>query len=251
MASHKQPTKDELEPDLEELDKLAEEPVVDEPGEEEPEAEETPEVEEEEVDEVIEEVDYKKKFVESSKESIVLHAKNRKTQEAIARAAELGEPTEEELMKEYSDWEDLSPTQQRIAKENLINSRRFNLLSEANEDYKNLDEWSKKIDEFSDDPKSLTDNPKLEGKMEEFKTFAAKPSRRGVDFSDLVSAFLYEEETHRPIKSKGKMFDDGTAGPKEQPKKDKLTIEEGAQLKKADYSKYKEMLIAGKIESEF
>ena len=48
------------------------------------------------------------------------------------------------------------------------------------------------------------------------------------------------------------MFEQGTGGPTDKPKLkgDKITLEEAMQLKKVDYKKYKEMLVAGKIESD-
>ena len=40
--------------------------------------------------------DYKKKFVASSREALVLHSKNKKINEAVDKADQLADPTEEE-----------------------------------------------------------------------------------------------------------------------------------------------------------
>ena len=196
------------------------------------------------------EPDYKKKFIASTKEGQILHAKNKKTNEAIAQAMETPEPTEEELKKEYSDWDEMSQFEKKMAKDGLANTRRFQALEGIVKETKNLESWQKKVDEFADDPKTLVDNPELDGRQDEFRLFATKPTRRGVDFKDLVSAFLYDATQKAPPKKKGKMFETGSGGPNAKPKsgKGKITLEEARQLREADYPKFKEYLKAGKIE---
>ena len=51
-------------------------------------------------------------------------------------------------------------------------------------------------------------------------------------------------------KKKGKMFEVGSGGPnsKMKPKGDKIFLEEAALLMRTDYKKYKELLLAGKID---
>lgn len=195
--------------------------------------------------------DYKEKFVASSREAQVLHAKNKKVNEAIDKAAELPEPTEEELRAEYSDWEVMSDFEKKLAKDSLISTRRFALLHEATKEFKDIDAWNDKVDKFIVDPKVLVDYSELEGRIEEFKIFATKPTRRGVDFEDLISAFLYDITKKMKPKQKGQMFPTGSGGPNEKPKPGggKITIEEARTLRKTDYNKFKELLKAGKIES--
>ena len=198
------------------------------------------------------EVNYKKKFVESTREAQVLYAKNKKINDAFDKAKDLPDPTEDDMKAEYTDWDVMSDFEKKMAKDTMISKKRFEAIGEVNRGFKEIEEWQAKIDAFSDDPNSLVDNPKLEGKMEEFKAFATKPSRRGVDFEDLIPAFLYSEDQEKP-KNKGKMFETGTGGPatKSKPKSDKISIEEARSLRETDYSKYKELLKAGKIKSDF
>lgn len=256
--THVKPTKAELEEgikqslaelDTPETQETAETP---EPPKETPEPKETEikETQEEEPKVEEEEVDYRKKFTESSREAQVLYSKNKKMAEAIERAGEVAEPTDDELKAEYAEWEDMSDFERRIAKENLINKRRFDAISEATKDFKDMDAWNGKVDDFLADPETLVKYPELDGLVEEFKIFTAKPTRRGVDFDDLISAFLFERE--KIPGKKGRMFETGSSGgtDKPQPKSDKISTAESMRLRQTDYKKYLEFLRAGKIEND-
>ena len=266
MAKHVKPTNEELEnkdkeiqEELEEMEdqeetleeEVVEEEVVEEEEEEEEAVEEEEEVVEEEEEEV-EEQTFKKRFKESTREAQILHAKNKKMLDAFDQVSEVVDPVDEVMRKEFTDWEDLSEFEQKMAKDNWKANKRFEAINTIAKDNKDGEVWYKKVDAFVDDPATVTNNSKLESRLDEFKLFAKKPSRRGVDFQDLVSAFLYELEETKPAKKKGKMFETGSGGPgkKSKPKSDKLSIEAGAKLKKADYKAYTQALIAGKITSE-
>jgi len=268
---HKKPTKAELQAEIDKTLEATEEspqPIEEEqPKEKEvapseaPQEETTEEVVEETTEEVVEEApseeapvkesqepDYKKKFVESTREAQVLHAKNKQLVDAVDEAS-LIEVTEEDLQKEYGDWDLMTDTEKRLAKESLLSTRRFNVIRDEQLKFKDVEVWNEKVNVFADDPKTLVDHPELEGKVEEFKLFASKPTRRGVDFTDLIPAFLYNESKNKPAPKKGQMFEQGTGGnTKPKPKGDKISTEEGRLLMKTDYNKFKEMLKAGKIE---
>lgn len=193
------------------------------------------------------EPDYKKKFTESSREALILHSKNKKINDAIERAQEMAEPTDEELAAEYGDLSEMSELEKRLARENLANKRKFNLLDEVTKESKNIEEWNEKVDAFIDSPQTLVDIPDLEGKQDEFKAFAGKATRRGVDFETLVAAFLHEADKAR-IKHKGKMLESGNAGADKAEKPKKLTMEEGRKLRSQNYNLWKQYLSQGKIE---
>jgi hypothetical protein len=251
--NHTKPTSEELEANIKKAAEELEKPEVkEEPKTEEPQEETKEEKEEvkEEVKETKEEIDYKKKFVESTREAQILHAKNKKVIESLDKAMSLNEVTEEELQTEYANWDELSEFEQKMAKDSLLNKKRLASLSEITKETKDIETWQGKVSEFISDPKTLTSIPELEGREEEFKLFATKPTRRGVDFDDLVAAFLYDIEKKRPPKQKGAMFESGTGGEKTKPKSDKLSVEEGRKLRLTDYKKYTEYLRAGKIESD-
>ena len=254
MPNHIKPTKEELEANAlkaaEEAELLKEQPP--EP-EKEPEPKEEFEVGKKEVTEEktekTEEPEYKKKFVESTREAQVLQARNKKVFETLDKIEETPEPTEEELAKEFNDWDVMTEFEKRIAKNDIWNGRKFKELGKMRGEFKDLEEWQGKVDSFVEDPNTFIKNPKLDGKQDEFKLFCSKPSRRGLDFEDLVPAFLYEEG-EKKVEHKGKMFESGQGGSKEpiKPKSDKISIEEARTLRKSDYGKYTEYLRAGKIE---
>lgn len=253
---HTKPTKEELEAQARQALEEAQKPETPEPPKEEekvPEPETTPEKQEEQPEpeekETQSDIDYRKKFAESTREAQVLHAKNKKLNEAIELASTVPEVTEQELQAEYSDWENMTELEKRMAKSSLMNERRFQALQTATKEFKDIDAWTAKVDQFISDANTLVVNPELEGKVEEFKVFATKASRRGVDFPDLVSAFLFQTEKGKPVK-KGKMFESGTSGPNATPKppSDKISLADAQVLMKQDYNKYKSLLKAGKID---
>ena len=268
---HIKPTKEELEEGIKKAQEEAEreetpetpEPEAETPEEEVPSEEqeeqeepETPEAEpekEEEEPEIEPEKeetpDYKKKFSESSREAQKIHAKNRKLNEAISEAGNIDDPSEEELQKEYSDWDILSDFEKKLAREALISSRRFNMISKAAEEGKKIDKWNEDVDKFVEDPANLITYPDLEGKQDDFRLFANKEKYNSVPFDVLVPAFLHESQKTTKAPNKGKMFERGTGGPNEGRDKNagKITVEEAANLMKTNYNKYKELLTAGKI----
>lgn len=193
--------------------------------------------------------DYKKKFIASSKEALIIRSANKKIEDAVDKASTLPEPTEEELKKEYPDYLDMTPTEQMFAKKTYVNERRFALIHDATKEGRGLKEWSDKVETFIEDPKNLIAYPDLEGKEDDFKIFALKETRRGIDFQDLVGSFLFESGK-KPTVKKPAMFDTGTGGDNEKakPKTDKISLEQARQLRNTDYNKYKELLRDGKID---
>lgn len=193
------------------------------------------------------------RYKNSTQEAQILHSKTKKMQEAFKKVKNVAEPTVEEMTKEYPEWEDMSDLEKRLATKDWKNDRRFEAINEIAEETENAEAWSGKVDTFIDDPETLQKNPKLEGKVEKFKLFANKNTRRGVDFDDLIKAFLFDVEIAKPAKKKGAMFEVGSGGDnkKQEVKSDKLTVEQGAVLKKTNYPAYVQALRDKKIESNF
>jgi len=226
---------DEVEPKEEPEEEPEGKPEEPESGEEPPTEPETP---------------FKTKFIKSQQESIVLHGKNKKTNETIAEAMATPDPTEEELQAEFPDWETMNDFEKKMATESLTNKRRMEILAKIAEDNKDVEAWVKKVNDFTDDPKTLIDNPELEGRVEEFSLFATKPTRRNVEFEILVSAFLHDASKEVEPKKKKKMFPEGSGGPPGKPgMAGKISVEDSIILKKTDFKKYKELLKAGKIDT--
>lgn len=264
---HTKPTQEELQANidnsLKELEVADKAPVeekkeveVVEPAQEveaeEKEVEKEPvEVEAEKEEAPTPEDELKKKLSNSAREAQVLQSRTKKYDEAVAQAESIAEPTDEIMVKEYGNdgWNDMTTVEQKLAKKNWMNEQKFNILSAVSKEGRDIEKWNATVDAFIGDPKTLIAHPQLEGKVEDFKLFAMKPSRRGLDFEDLLLAFNGNLALNPPVKNKGKMFETGTAGQgiKQAPKDDKISPEQAAVLMNTDYKKYKEMLIAGKI----
>ena len=272
MANHKKPTKEELEAGIkkaqEEADAIAAkkkdedpspspapedpDPSPSKPNDEDPSPSPAPEVNEDpSPSPAPEDPDFKKRYVESTREGQILAAKQREMDKATAEAEGLPMPTDEEMQTEYPDWEDMTATEQKLAKDNLHTKKRFEIMAKAGKEGKDISAWNDKVDAFLVDPKNLTDNPELEGREEEFKIFTTKQSRRGVDFEVLVSAFLYQNRQKKtPDPKKRKMFEDGGTGEEKPKLKDgKISIEESRRLRISNYPKYLEYLRARKIDN--
>ena len=189
----------------------------------------------------------------SNAEAQVLTSQNRRLETAILEADELPEPTDEEMQAEEPEWEDMTPTEQKLARKVLHNERKNAIIAKAGKEGHLVNEWMDKVDVFLADPASLTDHPELEGKEEEFKTFAIKPTRRGADFEDLVAAFLYSKRGVVPeTPKKAKMFESGGAsgdGERPKPNEGKIDLMEARRLRVTNYPKYLEYLKAGKIDN--
>lgn len=269
MANHTKPSPEELEANikksLEDLDNLETKPNVEEsetekeevvaetdggdnPEPTETEEEVTEEKEEEEKEENGE--DYKERFKESTREAQILHNKNEKLSKAVIESSKVSEPTQEEIIAEYPDWDVMSETEQKLAKKALIADKRLRVLDEIAKDTQDASVWNAKVDQFVDDPKVLIANPDLEGKEEEFRIFASKKSRRGVDFEILVSSFLYDV-SKTVKKHKGAMFEKSNGGRSAPTKSDgKLSVQQGRVLMQSNYNEYRRLLKAGKIANE-
>mgnify|MGYP001230947558 CR=1 FL=1 len=265
MPNSNKPTEAELKAAEDEAIALAEELEKNPPKEEEEVVEPVPPIEEP-TEEVVEEAEpseeekaaiqakldaEKKKSAASARENQKIYAKNRVITKAIIDAEEVPEPTEEELVKEFPDWDLMSDTEKVFAKETVVSRSWRQTISKAKEQATKIEKWNESVETFIDDPVTLSDNPELEGKTDEFKTFATDESNNSVPFKILVSAFLHEQAKNN-VQHKGKMFENGSGGPNEkpQPKTGKITLEQAKVLRETDYGKWKEYLLAGKIESD-
>lgn len=233
---------------LEDKKEVETKPEVKAEGEAEAEGEKQPEAEAE----AEKAPDYQKKFIESTREALVINAKNKQLNKAIEEAGQINDVTDDEVKAEFPEWEEMTATEQKLAKDNLLNKKRFQAISKVSQESKDIDAWNQKVDVFIEDPQTLINNPDLEGKVEKFKIFASKPTRRGIEFSDLVLAFMGDVAKNKPAPKKGQMFETGSGGPdiKTKPPTDKISFEQGQVLKDRDYREYVRLLQAGKIADE-
>lgn len=195
--------------------------------------------------------DEKKKSSASARENQKIYAKNRVLNQAVADAEGVPEPTEQELTKEYPEWDVMSDIEKTLAKETIVSRNWRKVISEAKEQATKIEKWNESVGVFVDDPTTLNDNPELEGKTEEFKAFATEEANNSVPFKILISAFLHDKGTAQKS-NKGKMFEKGLGGSNEKPtpKDGTISLDEARKLRETDYSKWKELLVAGRIKSD-
>lgn len=196
--------------------------------------------------------DTKKKFSNSSREAQVLGFKEKELAKAQEQADQLPEPTDEEMKAIYPNWDEIDKLTQDLAKDRVLNKKKNEIIQGARAKFKDVQDWTEKVDTYIGNPQTLIDHPELEGKTEDFKAFASKPSRKGVEFDDLVLAFMGDLAKNKPAPKKGGMFPTGGSRTPEppKPKDDTLSPAEGEQLRLTDYKKYVQMLKAHKIRNE-
>lgn len=193
----------------------------------------------------------KKRYTDSQREGQKNFYEKTQGDNAIDKAVAVGAPTEEEMRAQYPEWDDMDDVQKRNAIGVVKGQKQMEILAKGRQKTRKLQVWYKKVDKYVADPQTLIDNPDLEGLEQEFRIFASTPKRSRSELGDLVSSFLHQQGGKPKPKKKGKMFPTGTGGPSTPPKKKtgKLTIEQGAALKKSNYKKYSRKLKAGLIET--
>jgi hypothetical protein len=168
----------------------------------------------------------------------------------------LPEPTDDELKTEAQlqgfNYEEMSNFEKAMFKKTVHNERKFSKVAEISKERKDIDAWNKKVTDFVEDPQTLIDSPELEGKVEEFKAFASKPTRRGVDFTDLILAFNGELAKTKKPATKGKMFDSKTEARREKGKEgsNKISLQQARSLRNTNYKEYLRLLQSGKISNQ-
>jgi type IV secretory pathway VirB10-like protein len=217
--------------------------VVDEP----PSKAETPaETVEETATPAEEETDWKARYAGSTREAQVLAAKNRQITEAVSSAAQI-EISDAEMRSLYNEWEMMDEVQKKMAKENALASKRFQLIQEKVEETKKVDEWVDKVKQFSTDPVTLSKYSALEGHETEFAQYAMVPSRLNQDMDDLARSFLYNL---KPAEKKRKtLFQTGGGGP-EAPKPKELSVTEIKFIRENQPKEYERLLKLKKIKIE-
>lgn len=244
MANHTKPTKAELEANAikaaEEAEALLKNPPAPEP---EPTPSKPPAPEPSKPD-------YENKFKESSKEGQILYARGKAVNEAIVKAGNLPEPTEDELKAENKDWDVMTDFERKMAKDAFVNTRYRNYINEATKQFVDMDKWNEEIEAFVDNPVNIKANPDLAGKEAKFKEFAGRVQYRGTPMEVLVGAFLHDVSTKK-VEHKGQMFPTGTGGPNDKPTpvSDKITLEQAKIIRETDYKKYVQLTKEGKIET--
>ena len=202
-----------------------------------------------------ENLDYKNKFVESTREASALYFKNQKLNSVIEEAANISDPTTEELVEfaksRGADYEDLDEFSQNILKDTLINNKRFEKIQNVARESKQIDEWANKVDSFIEDAVDNSKYPSLNSLGTDFKKFAMKESRRGVDLDDLVASFLFSaERSMTQKKTNGSVLlsnGNSLAAPQ---KATGITEAQAAFIRENDPREYRRLIKTGQINIE-
>lgn len=182
------------------------------------------------------EIDYKKKFSESTTENQILAATNEELKNRIRELTK--EPTDSELRAAFPDWEFMDDTAKRSARLSFNANR----LAEKHE----LERQQERAEQTwkNDLEAAITAHPELDGKEREFKDFASQPTHKGAPMQVLVDAFLHKigvAPPPPPLTPKPGL-EKGSGGPKESEKPAVLSGEELKALRVSDEKAYMEYI---------
>ena len=193
------------------------------------------------------------RYREQRNESVLLNQRNESLISNIDKASQLPEPTQEELeafvRARGATWEELTPFEQNMAKESLMDKRKFDTVYEGIRDIKQIDEWAKKVKGFTDDNQTKQTFKGLIGKEDAFMSFALQPTHRGIAFETLVPAFLFSASSRTPLKRSLLNTQGGGTAP-EPPKKGLDDADEVAKLRQSNPKEYARKLKSGEIKIE-
>ena len=217
-------------------------PKVDAPEVETPETtEKTPEQSE------TDKTDYREKFSNSSRENQVILGKNKDLESRIDNLTNIKDPTEEDLKKEFSNWEFMSDGERDLAKANVktqqLNLRTQNML---------LDQQDKaKAKEVLDNV--YTTHPELVAKKDEFEAYMRKPSHKGASPEILAKAFksdfaeeLADNKKPEAKGDKGTALETGSGGANA-PATPSISDKDIEAIRKTNPKKYTELIKKGII----
>jgi hypothetical protein len=192
--------------------------------------------------------DYKQKFVESSKESILNAERVNIAQSRIEQLTNTDTPTDEAMRLLYPEWDNLDEYNKRVLiRQETTAMQTARILA----DQQDIAARQKLEDQLDDVIDNSSFAPKLKGKESEFKRFARNPKNRGIAAETLAKAFLFDAEDETPpapVSTAPEALPAGSGGPREPLKPKKMSIEEAIQLKKTNYKAYMEAVKNKQIE---
>lgn len=195
---------------------------------------------------------YSKRYADSTRENQILNAKNKSIMDRLDKARQITEVSEEELQREFPEWNEMTTTEQRMAKRLYLQEKRFTFIDEAVEQTRQIDAWSDKVQEFLDDDTTTQTYKDLQGREAEFKLFATKPTRVGVPLADVVAAFLYDASKTPVKKHKGSLLATAGGARGGAPKApNRYTAQDMATLRKENPKKWAQLVKAKKFKVDY
>lgn len=195
------------------------------------------------------------RYKESSKEATALYFRNKKITDTIMDASEMPDPTEDQ-MKEFAkengvEYEDLDVFARNMLKNTLKNELRFQKIRGVVATTKEMDKWVEDVESYVEDEGNLNKYPSLQNNSDEFIKYASASSRVGMDFDDLVGAFLFKKSQDSgkdPNKrTKRSLLLDKGNGRQTPPKKKGLNEDDAKHLRLTNPKAYKKAIKEGKI----
>lgn len=194
----------------------------------------------------------KKDYGASSREAQLLIEQIKQKDAQIEQLTKPHDPTDAELKAAYPEWDSMMPSEQRLARENLALKRSVANTQQTTAELQAEIRWGKdlkslvKKDEFKDHADRL--------KGDDFEDYVFKPHHKGVALDVLARAFLFgstpaapaQPATTPPAPTAAR----GTPHSNPPAAKKKLTIEEGAALRKTNFEEWRRQVAAGNIETD-
>jgi hypothetical protein len=180
---------------------------------------------------------WKKKATAQGQENIIL---SKRLEEATRPKELTKEPTDSDLQAAFPEWEIMTDTEKRLARETFTAKRIASSLQQKENQREAERQW------MTDLELAIAKNPSLLGKEQAFKDFAKKPTHRGAPLETLVSAFLFESSslppsTPVPTPSAPGLLP-GNGGPREAEKPKLLSATQLKTLRETDDKAYREYI---------
>lgn len=199
-------------------------------------------------------IDYKEKYVESTREASTLYFKNQKLNKTIEEASEIKDPTIDEL-KSYAksrgaDYDELDEFSQNILKDTYINNKRFEKIQSVARESRDIDNWATQVDGFIEKSIDNGNYPSLNSLGNDFKKFAMKESRRGLDLDDLVASFLFSAERNIKKPNNESILLTGSNSTITNNKTTGLTEQQISVIRETNPKEYRRLIKSGEINLE-
>jgi hypothetical protein len=183
------------------------------------------------------EIDYKTKFAESTREAQILAAQLEAERAKNARR-DASAPSDTELQTEYPEWEYMSDTEKKLARQSFTATKTATALLQDKQEREEQARWNTELE------LAIAKEPALLGKEQGFKEFASKPTHRGAPLDVLVDAFLHKSGAVPPKTPTPSApgLESGQGGPREPLKPKGTSAEDLKNLRENDYPAYLEYI---------
>lgn len=186
----------------------------------------------------------KERLKEQRSENQLIREQNKVFSERLAQVGEIPEPTEDELKEYEPEWDELTPSEQRMTKRQWKTDKRAEQVHTIAVETKSDQDWNQKLDRFLDESEAKDQNEIAVENRDEFIKFATKKSHKGIPITVLADAFRARFNDANPAKQKKNtnlMERGGNRGVPPAPKGKTYTAEQIQNIREKDPAKYLEL----------